>query len=84
MIDSQCAIVKLGKGFCWCPTSAWGEMDDDELCRRCMLKHMICRFCGGRGACLEDCIGNQKSAKVIKFRVLHDELPPKDRTRCGS
>lgn len=45
MIDDQCPIWQSRKGFCWCPSAAWGK-SDDELCSACMLKNMVCRYCG--------------------------------------
>jgi hypothetical protein len=38
MIDENCAIWKQGKGFCWCPSSAWG-VTDPELCELCQIKN---------------------------------------------
>jgi hypothetical protein len=38
MIDENCVIWKQGKGFCWCPSSAWG-LKDEELCQLCQLKN---------------------------------------------
>jgi hypothetical protein len=38
MIDENCAIWKQGKGFCWCPSSAWG-VTDSELCELCQIKN---------------------------------------------
>jgi hypothetical protein len=38
MIDENCAIWKQGKGFCWCPSSAWG-VSNVELCELCQIKN---------------------------------------------
>ncbi|PYV45453.1 MAG: hypothetical protein DMG06_02360 [Acidobacteria bacterium] len=38
MIDKDCVIYKEGKGFCWCPSSAW-NMADEELCQLCQVKN---------------------------------------------
>jgi hypothetical protein len=38
MIDEKCPIWKQGKGFCWCPSSAWG-LTDAELCELCQIKN---------------------------------------------
>jgi len=38
MIDDNCVIWKQGKGFCWCPSSAWG-LRDEELCQLCQIKN---------------------------------------------
>jgi hypothetical protein len=38
MIDENCAVWKDGKGFCWCPSSAWG-VTDQELCQLCQIKN---------------------------------------------
>jgi hypothetical protein len=38
MIDENCVIWKQGKGFCWCPSSAWG-VTNDELCQLCQMKN---------------------------------------------
>ncbi|MCI0422148.1 MAG: hypothetical protein L0387_15345 [Acidobacteria bacterium] len=38
MIDENCVIWKQGKGFCWCPSMAWG-VRDAELCQLCQIKN---------------------------------------------
>jgi hypothetical protein len=38
MIDEKCPIWRQGKGFCWCPSSAWG-LTDGELCELCQIKN---------------------------------------------
>jgi len=38
MIDENCVIWKQGKGFCWCPSAAWG-VTDEELCELCQMKN---------------------------------------------
>ncbi len=38
MIDEKCAIYCEGKGFCWCPSSAW-DLSDEELCPLCKIKN---------------------------------------------
>jgi hypothetical protein len=38
MIDKECKIIKQGKGFCWCPSSAWG-VSDEQLCQLCQVKN---------------------------------------------
>jgi|GEM_PF-1562116 hypothetical protein len=38
MIDEKCPIWTQGKGFCWCPSSAWG-VTDEELCELCQIKN---------------------------------------------
>lgn len=38
MINEDCVIWKQGKGFCWCPSSAWG-VRDEELCQLCQIKN---------------------------------------------
>ena len=38
MINENCVIWKQGKGFCWCPSSAWG-LKDPEVCQLCQIKN---------------------------------------------
>jgi len=38
MIDENCVIYRQGKGFCWCPSSAW-NLTDEELCQLCQVKN---------------------------------------------
>lgn len=38
MIDMECRILIQGKGFCWCPSSAWG-VSDQQLCQLCQVKN---------------------------------------------
>ena len=38
MIDENCVIYKQGKGYCWCPSSAW-NLKDQELCQLCQVKN---------------------------------------------
>lgn len=38
MIDENCVIYREGKGFCWCPSSAW-NLSDEELCPLCQVKN---------------------------------------------
>ncbi len=38
MIDEKCVIYLKGKGFCWCPSDAWG-FSDYEVCKLCQIKN---------------------------------------------
>jgi hypothetical protein len=42
MIDQNCEILKSGKGFCWCPSSAW-DVGDNQLCQLCKVKNAEAR-----------------------------------------
>ena len=37
MIKGACEIYLKGRGFCWCPSSAWNETDE-KLCQLCRVK----------------------------------------------
>lgn len=77
MIDENCHILKQPgkKGFCWCPSAAWGKTDE-QVCESCMLKNMMCRFCGADAKKNEQCKPFCGSDNVVPMVV-----PPQKKAR---
>lgn len=69
MIDANCHIWKSGKGFCKVPASGW-NMTEEQLCKACMLKHLVCRYCGRNENNAHECEQENCKQTPIRLRLV--------------